>query len=231
MPVTICLVTDRRQLAPADAPLDASRRCLVAQARHAADAGIDIIQVRERDLEAADLAALVADLLAVTRGTATRVVVNDRLDVAIACAADGVHLRGDSIAVEAARRLAPPGFLIGRSVHGVADARQTVGADYVIAGTVFPSESKRAGQTLLGLDGLRAIVAAVGVPVLAIGGITEGRAAQVAAAAAGGVAAIGLFMTPERAVGEIDRSSCRAIPLVGVVERIRSRFDGARRVP
>ena len=56
----LCLVTDRRRLAPADAPLDASRRCLVAQARHAVDAGIDIIQVRERDLEAADLAALVA---------------------------------------------------------------------------------------------------------------------------------------------------------------------------
>jgi thiamine-phosphate pyrophosphorylase len=229
--MTICLVTDRRRLAPADAPLDASRRCLIAQVRYAADAGIDIIQVRERDLEAADLAALVVDLLAVTRGTATRVVVNDRLDVALACAADGVHLRGDSIAVEAARRLVPPGFLIGRSVHGVADAAQTVGADYVIAGTVFPSESKSAGQTLLGLDGLRAIVAAVGVPVLAIGGITEGRAEHVAGAAAGGVAAIGLFMTPEPAGGEIDRSSCRAIPLVGVVERIRARFDGAQRVP
>jgi thiamine-phosphate pyrophosphorylase len=231
MPLTICLVTDRRQLAPADAPLDASRRCLIAQVRYAADAGVDIIQVRERDLEAADLAALVADLLAVTRGTATRVVVNDRLDVALACAADGVHLRGDSIAVEAARRLAPPDFLIGRSVHAVADAAQTVGADYVIAGTVFPSESKSAGQTLLGLDGLRAIVAAVGVPVLAIGGITEGRAEQVAAATAGGVAGIGLFMTPQPAGGEIDRSSCRAIPLVAVVERIRARFDGTRRVP
>jgi thiamine-phosphate pyrophosphorylase len=229
--VTICLVTDRRRLAPADAPLDASRRCLVAQARHAADAGIDIIQVRERDLEAADLAALVADLLAVTRGTATRVVVNDRLDVALACAADGVHLRGDSIAVEAARRLAPPGFLIGRSVHDVADAEHAVGADYLIAGTLFPSGSKSAGQALLGLDGLRAIVAAVGVPVLAIGGITEGRVEQVAAAAAGGVAAIGLFMTPEPSGGDIPRSSCRAIPLVGVVERIRARFDGARRVP
>jgi len=223
--VTICLVTDRRRLAPADAPLDASRRCLVAQARHAADAGIDIIQVRERDLEAADLAALVADLLTVTRSTATRVVVNDRLDVALACAADGVHLRGDSIAVEAARRLAPRGFLIGRSVHRADDAGQTAGADYVIAGTLFPSESKSAAQTLLGLDGLRAIVAAVGVPVLAIGGITEDRFEEVAAAGAGGVAAIGLFMEPEVSAREIDRSSCRAIPLVGVVERVRAQFD------
>ena len=225
----ICLVTDRRRLAPRDTQLDASCRCLVAQAHHAADAGIDIIQVRERDLEAAALASLVADLLAVTSGTATRVVVNDRLDIALACAADGVHLRGDSIAVEAARRLAPPGFLIGRSVHSVADAAQTVGADYVIAGTVFPSASKRAAQTLLGLDGLRAIVAGVGVPVLAIGGINEDRVEAVAAAGAGGVAAIGVFMTPEPVGGDIDRSSCRAVPLVGVVERIRARFDRARR--
>jgi len=231
MPVMLCLVTDRRRLAPADAPLDASRRCLVAQARHAVDAGIDIIQVRERDLEAADLAALVVDLLAVTRGTATRVVVNDRLDVALACAADGVHLRGDSIAVEAARRLAPQAFLVGRSVHGVADAAHTVGADYVIAGTLFPSASKRAGQALLGLDGLRAIVAAVGVPVLAIGGVTEDRVEEIAAAGAGGVAAIGLFMAPEAAGRDIDRSSCRAIPLAGIVELVRARFDRGRSAP
>ena len=84
------------------------RRSLLAQARRAVDAGVDLIQVRERDLEAASLAALVADIVAIARGTPTRVVVNDRLDVALACGADGVHLRGDSIPVEAARRLAPP---------------------------------------------------------------------------------------------------------------------------
>jgi thiamine-phosphate pyrophosphorylase len=229
--MTICLVTDRRRLAPADAPLDVSRHCLVAQARHAADAGIDILQLRERDLEARDLAALVVDLLAVTRGTSTRVVVNDRLDVALSCAADGVHLRGDSIAIEAARRLAPQGFLIGRSVHGAGEAPQTAAADYVIAGTLFPSESKSRGRTLLGLDGLRAIVAAVSVPVLAIGGISEDRLDEVAAAGAGGIAAIGLFIGPEAASRDIDRSSCRAIPLVGVVERIRARFDRVRSGP
>jgi len=215
----LCLVTDRRRLAPAEASFDASRRCLVAQARHAVDAGIDLIQVRERDLEAAELAALVTDLVAVTRGTSTRVVVNDRLDVALACAADGVHLRADSIAVEAARRLAPHGFLIGRSIHGAAEAAQAAGADYVIAGTVFPTESKRAEQVLLGLDGLRAVVAAIPVPVLAIGGITEHRFEQVAGAGAGGIAAIGLFMGS--AAG---RPTCRAIPLDAVADRARALF-------
>lgn len=223
----ICLVTDRRRLTSVDAPFDLSRRCLIAQARHAAGAGVDLIQVRERDLEAAELAALVADLLAVTRGTATRVVVNDRLDVALACGADGIHLRGDSIAVEPARRLAPPGFLIGRSVHGIDDAAQAAGADYVIAGTIFPSVSKSAERTLLGLDGLRAVVSAVGVPVLAIGGVTEGRFEEVAATGAAGVAAIGLFMAPVASGRDIN-SSCRAIPLAGVVERARAQFVRVR---
>jgi thiamine-phosphate pyrophosphorylase len=227
--VTICLVTDRRRLTAADAPLEASRRCLITQARHAVDAGVDLIQVRERDLEAADLAALVADLLAVTRGTATRVVVNDRLDVALVCKADGVHLRGDSIAVEAARRLAPKGFLVGRSVHGIDDAARAAGADYAIAGTLFPSASKSAGHALLGLDGLRALVAAVGLPVLAIGGITADRVEDVAATGAAGVAAIGLFMAAETSARDINRSSCRAIALAGVVELVRARFDRVRR--
>jgi thiamine-phosphate pyrophosphorylase len=225
----LCLVTDRRRLAPAAAPFDASRRCLVAQARHAVAAGIDLIQVRERDLEAAELAALVTDLVALTRGTSTRVVVNDRLDVALACAADGVHLRADSMPVNAARRLAPDGFLIGRSIHGAGEAAQAAGADYVIAGTLFPSESKRATQALLGLDGLRAVVAAIPVPVLAIGGITEPRFEQVAAAGPGGIAAIGLFMGPGAGGLDSDRA-CRAIPLTAVVDRARAQFGpGGRR--
>jgi thiamine-phosphate pyrophosphorylase len=224
----ICLVTDRRRLTPADAPFGASRRCLVEQARHAAEAGIDLIQVRERDLETAELASLVGDLVAVTRGSATRVVVNDRLDVALAGAADGVHLRADSIPVQAARRLAPHGFLIGLSVHGVGELAQAAGADYVIAGTVFPSESKRAGQPLLGLDGLRAVVAAYPVPVLAIGGITGDRFDEVAAAGPAGIAAIGLFMEHGAAGLDTGRAPCRAMPLAAIVERARAHFGMGR---
>src|SRR6185436_6072105 len=178
--MTICLVTDRRRLSGGRAALADARRCLVAQARHAVAAGIHLIQLRERDLEAADLAAVARDLLAVTRGSGTRLVVNDRLDVALACGADGIHLRGDSIPVAAARRLAPEGFLIGRSVHGVDDADRAAGADYLIAGTVFPTASKPASQPLLGLEGLRTIVSAAQVPVLAIGGITEAVCDEVA---------------------------------------------------
>ena len=102
--MTRCLVTDRKRLCPGQ-PFAVERRSLLAQVR-GRDAGVELIHVRERDLEAACLAALVADIIAIARGTSTRVVVNDRLDVAMASAPTAC-LRGDSIPIEAARRPPP----------------------------------------------------------------------------------------------------------------------------
>jgi thiamine-phosphate diphosphorylase len=189
-----CLVTDRRRLAGAGASFDHGRRLLLAQLETAVDGGVDFIQVREPDLEAGQLAALVEAALSLARGTTSRIVVNDRLDVALACGADGVHLRADSIPTADARRIVPAGFLIGRSVHAAGEASAAEGTDYVIAGTVFPSRSKAAGAAVLGLEGLRAIVRASRAPVLAIGGVTADRFDDVAAAGAAGVAGIGLFL-------------------------------------
>jgi thiamine-phosphate pyrophosphorylase len=189
-----CLVTDRRRLAGAGAPFNHARARLLNQLRDAVAAGVDLLQIRERDLETADLAALVSDAVAVTRGTSSRVVVNDRLDVALACGADGVHLRADSIAPADARRIVPPGFLIGRSVHAVADVSAAADCDYLIAGTVFPSPSKDDRTPLLGIAGLRAIARAARVPVLAIGGVTAARFDEILEAGAAGVAGIGLFL-------------------------------------
>ena len=188
----MCLVTDRRI------------RPLVQQCSDAVRAGVDMIQVRERDVDGGPLALLVAELVRLTRGTATRVVVNDRLDVALACGADGVHLRGDSIPPESARSIAPPGFLIGRSVHDEQEAA-TVAAtvDYLIAGTVFPTSSKPGLTEWLGLEGLARICDAVAVPVLAIGGITADRLPGVAAAGAAGIAAIGLFADANRPLTDV----------------------------
>jgi thiamine-phosphate pyrophosphorylase len=202
--VTLCLVTDRR------------RRSVVEQCRDAVRAGVDLIQVRERDLEAAALSALVAELVRLTRATETRVVVNERLDVALASGADGVHLRGDSIPAARARSMAPAGFLIGRSVREAAGAVDAAaGTDYLIAGTVFPSSSKPGLRDHLGLEGLAAIVRSVPVPVLAIGGMSLDRIGPVAEAGAAGVAAINLFL--EEGAG-----------LSAVVREARLRFDGAR---
>jgi thiamine-phosphate pyrophosphorylase len=204
----------------------AMRSCLLQQARHAVDAGIDYLQVRERDLEAAALADIVQELVSVARGSATRVLVNDRLDVALACGAAGVHLRGDSIPAPAVRQLVPDGFVVGVSVHTVAEAvAAAASADYLVAGTVWPTDSKPSAQTeaLLGIEGLARIASAVTVPVLGIGGVTIDRVAAAARAGAAGAAAIGLFMS-----ASAGRIGCRACPLAEVVKSARSRFDTLR---
>jgi thiamine-phosphate diphosphorylase len=220
----LCLVTDRHRAYPqADSP-DALA-CLVSIARAAADADIDLIQIRERDLEAAVLAALVSSVLDAVRGSRTRVVVNERLDVAVACGAAGVHLRADSIPVATARALAPDLF-IGRSVHSPqeAEASAAAGADYLIAGTVFDTVSKSGSSRLLGVDGLAAIVRASHVPVLAIGGVTANRAAEIFMAGAAGIAAIGYFLD--------DASSpCRSGSIVSRASALRDGFDSVRTAP
>lgn len=177
----ICLVTDRR------------RTDVLAQARAAVRAGVDLFQIRERDLSAAALEALTSSVVAIARGSSTRVVVNDRLDVAIAAGADGVHLRGDSLPISAVRGIVPAGFLVGRSVHSADEAASAVDADYLVAGTMFPSTSKPEATAWLGVEGLRAIVGVTPVPVLAIGGVTLDRLSGVAESGAAGVAAIGLL--------------------------------------
>jgi thiamine-phosphate pyrophosphorylase len=193
---------------------DARRRGVAALVADAVAARLDLVQLRERDLEAAALAAVVREALGIARGSRTRIVVNDRLDVALACGADGVHLRADSIAPAAARQIAPRPFVLGRSVHTpreAADAGDVV--DYLVAGTVFPTASKAPDAPLLGVEGLRAIVAAARVPVLAIGGITLDRLDAIAGAGAAGVAGISLF------------DGCA--PVREIARAIRARFDSA----
>jgi thiamine-phosphate pyrophosphorylase len=213
-----CLVTDRRRLAPAvDQAL--AERCLMEQVRFAVEAEVDLIQVRERDLEAAALVDLVTRIVEQARGSRTRIVVNERVDVALAAGAGGVHLRRDSLPVAAARRLSPPGFLVGRSVGSIDQARESGEADYLIAGTIWPSASKMLDHQLLGVEGLARIAAAVSVPVLAIGGITVERLSDVRRAGGQGVAAIGAFMSSGPS------GTCRAMALRERLARLRASFD------
>jgi thiamine-phosphate pyrophosphorylase len=194
----LCLITDRRRLCPTCED-NAAVRCLLAQVQEAVACGVDFVQIREREMSAGALAGLVAASVAIARGSTTRIIVNDRLDVALAAGADGVHLRSDSVPVSAARRIARNGFLIGRSVHGAAEtASEGAGADYLIAGTVFPTASKSGEVSLLGVEGLAGVVRAACQPVLAIGGMTLDRLPVVAAAGAAGIAAIGLFLAEDR---------------------------------
>lgn len=187
-------VTDRRRY-------NLSLTELVKRAANAVRAGLDVVQVRERDLPDQVLAALVRDLVGVTDGTATRVIVNDRADIAIVTGAAGVHLRADSAPASRVRAIVPDGFLIGRSVHSPAEVDEAVedgGSDYLLFGTVFPSAGKPEGHRVAGLEALRDACARAPLPVIAIGGMTEERALLVRDAGAAGFAAVDLFtcLTP-----------------------------------
>jgi thiamine-phosphate diphosphorylase len=217
----ICLVTESRRLGGVG-PGKHGHEALLTLIRHAAEAGVDLVQIRERQLEARQLAAIVSGAVAAVSGTGTRIVVNERLDVALASGAHGVHLRADSMTPEVARSISPPGFLVGRAVHGTEDARCASSAtDYLIAGTVFATPSKPGLDRLLGLAGLAEIARVATVPVLAIGGISLQNAAAVADAGAAGAAGISLFLDPGS--GLLPVRSLRA-----VVDRLRAAFDTRR---
>jgi thiamine-phosphate diphosphorylase len=191
----LCLVTDRRRLGAAmgarpDAWLDILREQVTA----AVSAGIDLIQVREPDLEAAPLAYLIRDLMARVDGTRTRLLVNDRVDVAIAARASGVHLKERSMLPQHVRRIAPAGFMIGCSVHTIAAAAARKSADLLVAGTVMPTASKPPVD-YLNKAGLEEIVeAAAPQPVLGIGGLDVSSIPLLAASGAAGMAAVGAFV-------------------------------------
>jgi thiamine-phosphate pyrophosphorylase len=185
----LCLISDRRT--------DASPEALIDRVAAAARAGVHLIQVREPDLDGRALCDLVRACLRVAAGTLARIIVNDRLDVALAAGADGVHLREESFPASAARAIAPPGFLVGRSLHRLEDVgRRSVasGLDYVLFGPIFATTSKPE-TTPIGPAALASAVRSTPLPVLALGGVTPANAAEVAATGAAGVAGIGLWTT------------------------------------
>jgi thiamine-phosphate diphosphorylase len=168
---------------------------IVNQVARALDAGVDRVQLRRKGAPAAELEALV-EAIAGRRGREcrTRLLVNDRLDVALAHELAGVHLPADGLDARAVRRVTSPGFEIGVSVHDVDAALEAArdGADFLAFGPVFPTASKP-GHPGVGLERLKEVVRAVSVPVYALGGITPANAPEVAACGAFGVAGISVF--------------------------------------
>jgi thiamine-phosphate pyrophosphorylase len=192
----VCYVTDRRLLSASPEEQSAA---LLAKIFEAGAAGADWIQIREKDLSAEQLAELARKALSNT-GAACRVIINDRLDVACAVGAGGIHLGERSISVADARRFVrdrgiSKDFLIGASVHSLeaAQTAQRDGADYVLFGPVFATPSKLSFGEPQGLDRLEAICRAIKIPVLAIGGITVGNARHCHARGAAGIAGIRIF--------------------------------------
>ena len=221
----LCYVTDRRSLAStktseARQPFD-ERRILLEKIAAATAAGVDWIQIREKDLSGRKCSLLTREALRIVASSSpgdpvrtsispkteaarekvsTRILVNNRLDVALAAQAGGVHLGEKSLPPEEARRLVKSlrrekDFLIGVSCHSLEAAKtaERGGADYLFFGPVFATPSKAAYGATQGLKRLAEICRAVAVPVLAIGGITLENAADCVSAGASGIAAIRLF--------------------------------------
>lgn len=192
----LCYVTDRKTLA---GPPEGQAKGLLRTIERVSESGVDWIQIREKDLRGGELARLAGE----ARRSAPadlRILLNDRLDVALAAGADGVHLGEQSLPAKEAKRLATERkgaaqFMVGVSAHSlrsVAEA-QASGADYVLFGPVFPTPSKLAYGRPQGVERLAAACQAVSIPVLAIGGITVENARECLLAGAAGIAAIRLF--------------------------------------
>lgn len=209
-------ITHRRQFAGRE---DEQRARLLEKIAEAARAGVDFIQLREKDLPARELELLASEAVRRIRehpgGRSTRLLINSRLDAAIAAGADGVHLRADDVAASEARVIfskagvhAP---IIGVSCHSLTEVRlaESHGADFAVFGPVF-EKSGAAGQGLAALrvacgqvpaHGIEASVPAGRMPVLALGGVTEENAAACLVAGAAGIAGIRLFQ--ENDIGQL----------------------------
>lgn len=159
-------------------------------AARAVRSGVEMIQIRAKELAARELVELVRGTVALG---GAQILVNTRTDVALSCCAHGVHLPSRSIAPGVIRTITPAGFLIGVSCHTIEELKsaESEGADYAVFGPVFPSATK--SLTPIGLDALRKATASVRLPVYALGGVTAGNAPLCIQAGAAGVAGISLF--------------------------------------
>ena len=177
----LCMVTDRTRTASVD---------LIATVSAAVDAGVGMVQLREKDMPAGELLDLARRLRAVTEGKSL-LIVNDRVDVALLSNVDGVQLGEEAMGVADARKLVGPDKLIGSSVHSVegAIAAESSGANFLVLGTIFETPTHPGVQTG-GLPLVEAVTHLVGIPVLGIGGITPANVRGVIEAGAAGAAVI-----------------------------------------
>lgn len=169
-------------------PQPACGRPLEQVVAECVDAGAPAIQLRDKTADSRALTSSAERLVAITRAAGVPLIVNDRLDVALATGADGVHLGPDDLTVSAARNIAPPDFIVGYSTDDPGDARRAAaaGADYLGVGAVFGTRSKPGlVDEAIGPDRVRLVREASGLPCLGIGGITPQNAPEVLETGAG----------------------------------------------
>jgi thiamine-phosphate pyrophosphorylase len=161
-------------------------------ARKVTEGGADVIQLRDKARTGKDMLSIALQIREIARSSGVTFIVNDRLDLALAADADGVHLGQEDLPVPFARRVSPRGFIIGTSVRTVQEAiiAETEGADYLALSPIFDTATKSDAGPGKGLERLKEIKSAVSIPVIAIGGIGKGNVRQVMDAGADGVAVI-----------------------------------------
>ena len=172
---------------------------ILVQISAAVDAGIQLIQIREKNLTARMLFELTANVLGIIRGTSTRVLVNDRADVAACAGADGVHLTTRSLEANVIRQTFGEDFVIGASTHSLveATAARDYGADFAVFGPVFETASKANYGSPLGIAALAEVCQALKpFPLLALGGVSTENVSECLRAGAAGLAGISLFRDP-----------------------------------
>jgi thiamine-phosphate pyrophosphorylase len=197
------LISDRRALRriPGKTEPEAAQ---IEAIRKATRAGCQLVQIREKDLNPRDMYELARAAVAASHPHGARVLVNDRLDVAIAAGADGVHLRTSSFPASEARAVVRSkelnDFIIGVSTHSLAEARsaESGGADFIVCGPVYHTPSKQADGAPIGIESFAEICGSVKIPVLALGGIDLTNFQDPLRRGAAGIAAIRLFADEER---------------------------------
>jgi thiamine-phosphate pyrophosphorylase len=201
------LITDRRKT---------KGRYLVEVAKDALQGGVKAIQLREKDLNAADLLKLARRMRGLTREYGARLFLNDRIDIAIAVDSDGVHLGQSSFSPRDTRGLLGGDKLIGVSTHSLKEAKsaEAEGADFITLGPIFYTPSKVRYGEPLGIDIIKAVKAEIGIPVFPIGGIRKKNLDVVMGTGADGVAAISAIMSAEEPEVE-------TMEMVGDIERLK----------
>lgn len=179
----LLLVTDRHQT---------NGRPLIPLLQRVLTAGVPAIQLRERDLSARELVTLAREVQAVTASRGSQLLINDRIDVALALEEVGVHLRSNSLPVSVARQLLGAQRLLGISVHTVEEVLsvESQGADYIVLGPIYETASKQMFGPPLGIHTLEKACRLVRIPIIGIGGVTTARAREMRRAGAFGVAVI-----------------------------------------
>lgn len=200
------LITDRRQAKGGD---------LLAAVERALSGGVRAVQLREKDMDGRELLELARKMRVLTSRHGAKLLINDRVDIALAAGADGVHLGVASILPADARRLLGPDRLIGCSAHGMEElaAAEAGGADFVTFGPVYTTPSKARFGPPLGVEALRRACAASGIPVFALGGVGQRNIGEVIAAGADGIAAISAILAapdPGTAASEIENRMATA---------------------